>query len=559
MTPSRRLPAPALTRSAAAVLLLASEYIALFLLLAQLYDGAEIAALPPSWNAAMWGATYALGGVILGLCAAVVLWRARIAGEIARLAAAGQGGRGWLALHFLCYLALAGLSALALGRPDIAARGGFALLGLWALSGAGVVLTPFLAIFGSRLLGLGRRLGGVLAASALIGAGTGLLLPWLVGSWTLLSRPTLLLASFLLGAMGQAPLVVLDQHMIVVGDFAVKVSSVCSGIEGIGLVALFLGGHLYCARDEYRFPRALLVLPLAMLLSFLANAARIALLVLIGAHVSPEIASGAFHSMAGWIFFCLLTIGLAALCQRLAWLRRKPWARAAAARAADPTSAYLLPFLAWLALGLLGAAFAQGPSPLYPVQVLAAAGLLLLYRGAYAQTPGAEASGARASGTRAKAEGWGLRLAPWAIGAAIFLGWLALAPAAPARSFAEVAAETGWPRGLFLVWIAFRLAGTILVVPIIEELAFRGYLQRRISAADFTAVPLGAWHWPAVLGSATVFGLLHGAWAAGILSGIALSAAVALRGRLRDAIIAHGVANLLLSASVLGLGRWYLW
>lgn len=98
-----------------------------------------------------------------------------------------------------------------------------------------------------------------------------------------------------------------------------------------------------------------------------------------------------------------------------------------------------------------------------------------------------------------------------------------------------------------------------MIVPIVEELAFRGYLQRRLISADFTAVPMGAWRWIPVLVSASVFGLLHGDWIAGVLAGVAFSYAVKLRGRLSDAIIAHGVANLLLSLCVLGYGRWDLW
>ena len=54
-----------------------------------------------------------------------------------------------------------------------------------------------------------------------------------------------------------------------------------------------------------------------------------------------------------------------------------------------------------------------------------------------------------------------------------------------------------------------------------EELAFRGFLLRRIIRDDFWEVDLSAAarHPAAVLVSALVFGLLHGAFIAGTLAG----------------------------------------
>ena len=36
-----------------------------------------------------------------------------------------------------------------------------------------------------------------------------------------------------------------------------------------------------------------------------------------------------------------------------------------------------------------------------------------------------------------------------------------------------------------MVWLIFRLVGSVVTVPVAEELAFRGYLTRRAIAADF--------------------------------------------------------------------------
>ena len=41
---------------------------------------------------------------------------------------------------------------------------------------------------------------------------------------------------------------------------------------------------------------------------------------------------------------------------------------------------------------------------------------------------------------------------------------------------------------LWVGWVAMRVFGSVLVVPVVEELAFRGYLLRRLIDADFEAV-----------------------------------------------------------------------
>jgi exosortase E/protease (VPEID-CTERM system) len=545
------IPAPksALKRSGIAVLLLAVEYVALFLLLAQLFDGAQIAELPAYWRAAVWGATYAFGGGILGLCAAVLFWGDRLARDFAAVRMPDRLSEKWLVVHGLSLALLAGLSVLMLGRPGVAEQGGVALLALWLAAGLGVVFALFRAIFRGRLFELAWRLRDVVLGSALFGAMAGILLSHIVASWQLLAGPTLSLSVLLLSPFFDQIYAAPAEDLLGLGTFVVHVSKTCSGIEGIALITLFLSGFLYRFRDEYRFPRALLLLPAAILVSFLANGARIALLVVIGAYVSPEIASGAFHSMAGWIFFCLLTIGFAALARRIPWLRRDPRAMVVG-EGENPTATYLTPFLLWLGLGMVASTMILELDAFYPARVLVVGGLLMLQHRRYAEHFRAGPATARRTDA----------LAPWAIGIAIFLGWLALSPTAePARSLAEVRTAAGWSSGFFLFWIACRLIGTVVIVPIIEELAFRGYLQRRFTSPDFTSVPIGAWHWLPVLASAAVFGALHGNWIAGILAGVAFSYAVTRRGRLSDAMIAHGVANLLLSVWVLGLGRWDLW
>ena len=106
------------------------------------------------------------------------------------------------------------------------------------------------------------------------------------------------------------------------------------------------------------------------------------------------------------------------------------------------------------------------------------------------------------------------------------------------------------PRAWAWVWLAARAIGSVIIVPVAEELAFRGYLTRRLIAADFQAVPEGRFTWPSFLLSSLLFGLLHQRWLAGTVAGMAYALAYYRRGKLIDAIWAHAMTNLSITISV---------
>jgi membrane protease YdiL (CAAX protease family) len=54
--------------------------------------------------------------------------------------------------------------------------------------------------------------------------------------------------------------------------------------------------------------------------------------------------------------------------------------------------------------------------------------------------------------------------------------------------------------------------GAVVVIPICEELAFRGWLLRWLIARDFTRVSMKAWTPLALVGSSLAFGALHHRW-----------------------------------------------
>jgi CAAX prenyl protease-like protein len=111
-----------------------------------------------------------------------------------------------------------------------------------------------------------------------------------------------------------------------------------------------------------------------------------------------------------------------------------------------------------------------------------------------------------------------------------------------------------------IAWLVFRTAAAVVTVPMAEELAFRGFLIRRISSADFESLSPRHYTYLAILVSSVVFGLLHGErWLAGTFAGLIYAATFLRRGRIGDAVIAHAITNALLAALALTYGKWDLW
>jgi exosortase E/protease (VPEID-CTERM system) len=457
--------------------------------------------------------------------------RQRRAGLLERLR---QPRLAWptLVAHLLAFAVFWQTTALVTERQlqQTPQAGGWVIL--WA--GAGVV--TLLTWAAAALPGVG--LGVLLAAT---GAGAG---SWVVGGWTLplwvyMRYPTFAVVKSLLGLLFADVVCQPEAELLGTGSFTVRVLPACSGCEGIGLVWVTLGAYLWCYRGELRWPHALLLLPLGSLLIWVANAVRITALVALGVWLSPEVAVGGFHSQAGWLTFNVIALGLIAVAGRGRLFVRSP----AAAVGAGPAGAYLVPFLALVATTMIGSALSAGGFDwLYPLRVLAVLGALALFCRTYAT--------------------WDWRWSWQApvLGAVAFVMWVALEElrGTPADSGLR-AGLAGLPPGWAATWLLARILGSIVLVPVAEELAFRGYLLRRLVGAEFERVTYRQVTWPAVILSSVLFGLLHSRWYAGAMVGVLYALLLRRRGKLGEAVVAHATTNALLAACVLGTGNWSLW
>jgi colanic acid/amylovoran biosynthesis glycosyltransferase len=223
----------------------------------------------------------------------------------------------WLALHFVIIIPLAIGSAVERpGRIDSMAAGE-AWIVCWVLLGSAAIITLVLSAFptGFWKQWLIRSRAQIPKAAAL-GAVAYFIGNWAEHFWGLLERSTFELTALLLKSIGV--LVQSDpvQRVITARGFAVQIAPACSGIEGIGLVIVFLSAYLWFFRAQLRFPHVLLLFPMGIFVIWLLNGFRIAALVVIG-NWSPEVALRGFHSVAGWFFFNGVACGLVIVSRRV--------------------------------------------------------------------------------------------------------------------------------------------------------------------------------------------------------------------------------------------------
>jgi len=448
---------------------------------------------------------------------------------------------GWAFAHGACVACLVPLSYF-LYRHEAAPAPFQVIVSLWIVFAAAAVLSAAAAMAPRSVWRQAAASLGVLWVYALL---AGLVSACAIDLSQRLWEPTATLTFKLVRALllPVLPQLAADPvaRTLSTPRFAVEVSSLCSGLEGVGLILAFSAAWLVYFRREYIFPRALLLIPAGLAAIFALNVVRIAVLVLIGNAGYPDVAIYGFHSQAGWIAFIAVACGLVLVSRRSAWLYRAPVGSEVLVAEENPTAAYLMPLLAILTAGIIAHAISGSFEYFYPLRVIA--GLTVL--GFFWKTLGAVE--------------WRFSWRGPAVGAAVFVAWILAArylqqPSAMPERLAAMSPL------LRVGWILTRTLGSVAIVPIAEELAYRGYLMRRLSAPAFEAVPYASVKWTALLASSLAFGLAHGdMWFAGTVAGAAYGLLVVRTGHLSEAIAAHVTSNALVAAAVLVAGDWQLW
>jgi exosortase E/protease (VPEID-CTERM system) len=452
----------------------------------------------------------------------------------------------FLAGHALALLLFVRLSVTVFG----AGFAGVDNAGTWALawitSGALTLTAWALALASARAwLWAAKQSRPLLLKTIPIGIGV-----WAAGFltqhlWASLAQYTFYAVEWMLGLI--YTVVVSRPSQLVVGTpaFKVEISQQCSGFEGIGLILAFFGVYLWLFRRELRFPAALTLFPLGAVAVWALNGIRIVALIVIGSSGWPDVARGGFHSQAGWLTFCGLGLGMVAVTLQSGWfasstLRGKEDHHLV--EHPDLTTPYLLPFMMLLAAGMVVGAMSAKFEWLYPLCLMGVAVVLWIYRQSYRDLT------------------WTLSFPAAAIGVVVFAIWIALAPSNANDKSAWPEALASIPSHWAAAWLLLRVLGFVIFVPIAEELAFRGFLARRVIDPEFQRVPMGTFSWPSLVLSSLLFGGMHGQfWIAGTMAGVLFAVAMYRRGSLGDAVQAHAIANGLITLYVLTTGRWSVW
>ena len=119
-----------------------------------------------------------------------------------------------------------------------------------------------------------------------------------------------------------------------------------------------------------------------------------------------------------------------------------------------------------------------------------------------------------------------------------------------------------------MVWVfaGVRIAGSTLLVPMLEEVFYRSFLYRYILAPNWMFTAHSSFAVKPFLITSIVFGFTHQHWLAGIACGMLYQLLVIRTNRIGDAITAHAVTNLLLGVWVITQGfgyaekpQWHFW
>ncbi len=193
-----------------------------------------------------------------------------------------------------------------------------------------------------------------------------------------------------------------------------------------------------------------------------------------------------------------------------------------------------------MAITILAPVFNMSRLLLYPIKTLIVATVLIFYFNAYRRE---------------------IKLSfDWlalAAGVFVFVIWVLPEGLYPQIGFSEFNPYEFGAGAYF--FIATRLIGAVLVVPVMEELFWRSFLLRYAITSDFKSIPLGQFSWFSFIAISLLFGFEHHRWLVGIVAGLVYTGLLYRRKNLFDPIVSHAITNLLLGIYVVVTGKWSFW
>jgi CAAX prenyl protease-like protein len=151
-------------------------------------------------------------------------------------------------------------------------------------------------------------------------------------------------------------------------------------------------------------------------------------------------------------------------------------------------------------------------------------------------------------------------LASCGIGVLVFILWINMdwtigSAAVPPGFNATLVTDSTLQVALTL----FRIAGAVLIVPMMEELFWRSFMIRYIIDKNFDTVQIGTFTWASFLFTVVLFGLEHNYFYAGVMAGVFYNLLLYRTRSLSQCILAHALTNLALAIYVVNTGKWQFW
>ncbi|HET6145516.1 MAG TPA: exosortase E/protease, VPEID-CTERM system [Candidatus Acidoferrales bacterium] len=344
-------------------------------------------------------------------------------------------------------------------------------------------------------------------------------------------------------------------HILGTDRFLIEVTGTCSGVEGLSLISALMLVWFIFARKELRLIRALLLVPVGLTLMWSLNILRLVALICLGSAGYPNAAVNGFHAEAGWIAFTVVSLVFLLFAQRSSWLRKTETdIHDAAVVSTQPSAAYrnattiyLAPFLASTAASVIGQLIFNDATWLYVFRFAAVGAAVWFFRNEYRKIDWKFGALGICAGVAVAGLWLGAHYA--------VRGWDIFNPGTGHPSEMD-----SLPPGQRAAWLGIRILTALTIVPIAEELAFRGFVARRLIAKNVESVEFSRLNGSSIAFSSIAFGVMHGQmWLGGIIAGIVFAIVARFRDRLGESVAAHAAANLSIAAVAIIRGDYTLW
>jgi uncharacterized protein len=190
-----------------------------------------------------------------------------------------------------------------------------------------------------------------------------------------------------------------------------------------------------------------------------------------------------------------------------------------------------LPFATFMGSAMLMSTFTEFPDLWYVLKLIPMSATLVMFLPLYRKIK------------------WRVDTLALVVGGAIGVLWI-FAAAQTNDAGALDKALGSIPTALLTGWIMTRVFGTVFVVPIVEELFFRGYLLNRIVSYDRRFSVLG------LCVSSALFSVLHGRWFLAAIAALAFGLLYLRSRMISDAIVAHATSNAIIAVYAVAIQNW---